>query len=78
MLHDNLLRLSKLARRKTVATGEFDGRLQPVLRLAVGARNMNVRSHFFSGKEEEPIASLSVNRRRHTLISILALGLYRK
>jgi hypothetical protein len=63
MLLDDRLSLPKLLIAHARTSRQFDGRIQPELRLAVSANDVNVYSRLFAGKEEEAVSALSMNRR---------------
>jgi hypothetical protein len=63
MLLDDRLSLAKLLFVHAHASGQFDLRIQPELRLTVSANDVYVHSRLFAGKEEEAVSALSMNRR---------------
>ena len=63
MFVDDTGQLVQFAFAKTTVQSDLNRGLDPKLRLAVRARNVNVQARFFSGEKEEPILAVPKNGR---------------
>ena len=74
LLLDSFLYLKRLVSRESVDRGNFHGRIQPELHLAVFPTNVYVRPAFLAGEKEKTVFLPSENRGTHKRIILCAVA----